>query len=221
MVTALGAPRHWPFTTAFGGEGLLARPLPRGLWHRSVGTSGVLARAQRSAREQKACEQKTSSQPQKLAQGLASSLLSPQPEPHHSLPPGRKRSNKASRRRVVPFGFCSRRAFRGGCQPPSACPKKGRRQASSRNLRGPTTDRPRTPVAAKHASGSAGGEVVCVAGSEIPRTCQMRTPGVQPGSQAWEACVIPLHYVRTRNWPQNEGMSCLTDSKWPCRAHVR
>jgi hypothetical protein len=27
--------------------------------------------------------------------------------------------------------------------------------------------------------------------------------------------------VRTRNWPQNEGMSCLTDSKWPCRAHVR
>ena len=24
----------------------------------------------------------------------------------------------------------------------------------------------------------------------------MRTPGVEPGSQAWEACMIPLHYVR-------------------------
>ena len=25
---------------------------------------------------------------------------------------------------------------------------------------------------------------------------QMRTPGVEPGSQAWEACMMPLHYVR-------------------------
>ena len=24
----------------------------------------------------------------------------------------------------------------------------------------------------------------------------MRTPGVEPGSQAWKACMIPLHYVR-------------------------
>ena len=24
----------------------------------------------------------------------------------------------------------------------------------------------------------------------------MRTPGVEPGSQAWEACMMPLHYVR-------------------------
>ena len=24
----------------------------------------------------------------------------------------------------------------------------------------------------------------------------LRTPGVEPGSQAWEACMIPLHYVR-------------------------
>ena len=27
---------------------------------------------------------------------------------------------------------------------------------------------------------------------------QMRTPGVEPGSQAWEACMMPLHYVRSR-----------------------
>jgi hypothetical protein len=26
----------------------------------------------------------------------------------------------------------------------------------------------------------------------------MRTPGVEPGSQAWEACMMPLHYVRSR-----------------------
>ena len=27
---------------------------------------------------------------------------------------------------------------------------------------------------------------------------QMRTPGVEPGSQAWEACMMPLHYMRLR-----------------------
>ena len=26
----------------------------------------------------------------------------------------------------------------------------------------------------------------------------LRTPGVEPGSQAWEACMMPLHYVRSR-----------------------
>ena len=31
----------------------------------------------------------------------------------------------------------------------------------------------------------------------LPKRCQqMRTPGVEPGSQAWEACMMPLHYVR-------------------------
>ena len=25
---------------------------------------------------------------------------------------------------------------------------------------------------------------------------KMRMPGVEPGSQAWEACMIPLHYMR-------------------------
>jgi hypothetical protein len=24
----------------------------------------------------------------------------------------------------------------------------------------------------------------------------MRMPGVEPGSQAWEACMMPLHYMR-------------------------
>ena len=28
--------------------------------------------------------------------------------------------------------------------------------------------------------------------------CKLRTPGVEPGSQAWGACMIPLHYVRCR-----------------------
>jgi hypothetical protein len=25
---------------------------------------------------------------------------------------------------------------------------------------------------------------------------EMHTPGVEPGSQAWEACMMPLHYMR-------------------------
>ena len=25
---------------------------------------------------------------------------------------------------------------------------------------------------------------------------KMRMPGVEPGSQAWEACMMPLHYMR-------------------------
>ena len=31
----------------------------------------------------------------------------------------------------------------------------------------------------------------------VPKRCQqMRTPGLEPGSQVWEACMMPLHYVR-------------------------
>jgi hypothetical protein len=26
----------------------------------------------------------------------------------------------------------------------------------------------------------------------------MRTPGIEPGAQAWEACMLPLHYERSR-----------------------
>ena len=25
---------------------------------------------------------------------------------------------------------------------------------------------------------------------------KLRMPGVEPGSQAWEACMMPLHYMR-------------------------
>ena len=41
--------------------------------------------------------------------------------------------------------------------------------------------------------------------ADFRRTCararlksisKMRMPGVEPGSQAWEACMIPLHYMR-------------------------
>ena len=27
-------------------------------------------------------------------------------------------------------------------------------------------------------------------------TKKLRTPGIEPGAQAWEACMLPLHYVR-------------------------
>ena len=31
----------------------------------------------------------------------------------------------------------------------------------------------------------------------------MRTPGIEPGAQAWEACMLPLHYERRGNRNQN------------------
>ena len=34
----------------------------------------------------------------------------------------------------------------------------------------------------------------------------MRTPGVEPGSQAWEACMMALHYVRSQ-WLRPKGSS--------------
>ena len=52
---------------------------------------------------------------------------------------------------------------------------------------------------------------LCPQGFEFPRTrslglklderstladVRVRMPGVEPGSQAWEACMIPLHYMR-------------------------
>ena len=30
------------------------------------------------------------------------------------------------------------------------------------------------------------------------RKLEMRTPGIEPGAQAWEACMLPLHYERLR-----------------------
>ena len=42
----------------------------------------------------------------------------------------------------------------------------------------------------------------CSEGNDSRAPCQtlgrgnMRMPGVEPGSQAWEACMIPLHYMR-------------------------
>ena len=39
---------------------------------------------------------------------------------------------------------------------------------------------------------------------DLPRSIEraaMRTPGVEPGSQAWGACMMPLHYVRS-SWLQ-------------------
>ena len=44
----------------------------------------------------------------------------------------------------------------------------------------------------------------------VPKWCQqMRTPGVEPGSQVWEACMMPLHYVRSHEL----GMSCVLVKK--------
>ena len=48
--------------------------------------------------------------------------------------------------------------------------------------------------------GTGAGEHTCCQISQRPRghweVAQLRMPGVEPGSQAWEACMIPLHYMR-------------------------
>lgn len=31
----------------------------------------------------------------------------------------------------------------------------------------------------------------------------MRQPGVEPGSQPWEGCILPLYYWRTINYSQD------------------
>ena len=35
-------------------------------------------------------------------------------------------------------------------------------------------------------------------GTLVVRMVKLRKPGVEPGSQAWEACMMPLHYMRLR-----------------------
>ena len=36
--------------------------------------------------------------------------------------------------------------------------------------------------------------------AKLKEQTKMRMPGVEPGSQAWEACMIPLHYMRVMMW---------------------
>ena len=46
------------------------------------------------------------------------------------------------------------------------------------------------------------------------RACEnMRMPGVEPRSQAWEACMMPLHYMRS-------GDSELLRDQWARAAHL-
>ena len=59
-----------------------------------------------------------------------------------------------------------------------------------------------TPMRRRWHTGPLGRQARCppprapsMAGGHHPR--KMRMPGVEPGSQAWEACMIPLHYMRS------------------------
>ena len=51
----------------------------------------------------------------------------------------------------------------------------------------------------------------------------LRTPGVEPGSQAWGACMMPLHYVRC--WSQSEVITIARPLFWSAciaqRHHAR
>ena len=38
---------------------------------------------------------------------------------------------------------------------------------------------------------------------------RLRTPGIESGSQAWEACMIPLHYVRADSG--SDAIACFSD----------
>ena len=46
-----------------------------------------------------------------------------------------------------------------------------------------------------------------------PKSNNLRMPGVEPGSQAWEACMMPLHYMRFFSLPQVEYCKRLEESK--------
>ena len=50
----------------------------------------------------------------------------------------------------------------------------------------------------RHTSTSELYEGVAACASRLPLCTagRVRMPGVEPGSQSWEACMIPLHYVR-------------------------
>ena len=55
--------------------------------------------------------------------------------------------------------------------------------------------------ACRHTSTSELYEALAACASRLPLCTagHVRMPGVEPGSQAWEACMIPLHYMRFRN----------------------
>ena len=42
---------------------------------------------------------------------------------------------------------------------------------------------------------------------------KMRMPGVEAGSQAWEACMIPLHYMRLTSYGNSWGYRLPTLGK--------
>jgi hypothetical protein len=48
----------------------------------------------------------------------------------------------------------------------------------------------------------------------------MRMPGVEPGSQAWEACMIPLHYMR-REYPVTNTSWWNQIRKWFSLQHIQ
>ena len=52
--------------------------------------------------------------------------------------------------------------------------------------------------ACRHTSTSELYEAVAACASRLPLCTagHVRMPGVEPGSQAWEACMMPLHYMR-------------------------
>ena len=61
-----------------------------------------------------------------------------------------------------------------------------------------------------------------LASENIKREQKMRMPGGEPGSQAWEACMMPLHYMRYSFMGSLPIASCdLRDVQWQCRADER
>ena len=57
----------------------------------------------------------------------------------------------------------------------------------------------------------AGAVLMCISGLPLcwGLCLNMRAPGVEPGAQAWEACMLPLHYARP--WLQVEPRAPNTD----------
>ena len=49
---------------------------------------------------------------------------------------------------------------------------------------------------------------------------RMRMPGVEPGSQAWEACMMPLHYMRPCRDPQVRRRLCKGGGRQDYELHL-
>ena len=101
------------------------------------------------------------------------------PPAHLAAPPSQRPTSVCVGRRPPPARLAA------STPPRPTSMRVGRRPATAR-LAASTSPRP-TSICVRH----------------LPWE-ELRMPGVEPGSQAWEACMMPLHYMRFCDWAIRE-----------------